>query len=142
LQFIYNYFTTSLTNIIFNYSIHPFDEWVLFLYFITYLQLFYNLFNNIFFHHFIHLFDVNGFYPNPLQLITTILQLVWWIYSFIFHSSIWQMDSKYPYLLQLIYNYFINSLTNIFFDYFIHPFEQWNLFLSFATSLQLNMKWK
>ncbi len=32
----------------------------------------------------------------------------------LFHSSIWQMDYKYPSLLQLIYNYFITSLTNIF----------------------------
>jgi hypothetical protein len=38
----FNYFTISLTNIIFNYFIHWFDEWILFLYFITYLQLFYN----------------------------------------------------------------------------------------------------
>jgi hypothetical protein len=39
---IYNYFIISLTNIIFDYFIHPFDEWILFLYLITYLQLFYN----------------------------------------------------------------------------------------------------
>ncbi len=39
---IYNYFTTSLMDIIFNYFIHPFYEWILFFFFITYLQLFYN----------------------------------------------------------------------------------------------------
>jgi hypothetical protein len=52
------------------------------------------------------------------------------------------MDSKYIYLLQLIYNYFIINLKSILFNYFIHPFEQWILFLSFATNLQLKMKWK
>jgi hypothetical protein len=52
------------------------------------------------------------------------------------------MDSKYHYLLQIIYNYFIISLMNIFFNYFIHSFEQWILFLSFAINLQLKMKWK
>jgi hypothetical protein len=31
-----------LKNIIFNYFSHPFHEWVFFLYFITFLQLFYN----------------------------------------------------------------------------------------------------
>jgi hypothetical protein len=102
----YNLFTTSLMNIIFNYFTHPFDDWILFLCFITYLQL------------------------------------AWWICSFIIHSSIWQVDSKYPYFLQLIYNYLITSLMNIFLNYFIHPFEKWILFLSFATNLQLKMKWK
>jgi hypothetical protein len=42
------------------------------------------------------------------------------------------MDLKYPYLLQLIYNYIITSLMNIFLNYFIHPFDKWILFLSFA----------
>jgi hypothetical protein len=69
-----NYFTTSLTNIILNYFIHPFVKWILFLYFTISST-------NIFFHFFIHPFDVNEFYPNPLQL---------------------------------VYNYFIISLMNIF----------------------------
>jgi hypothetical protein len=71
----------------------------------------------------------------------TILQLVQQIYYFII-SSIWQMDLKYPYLLQFIYNYFIISLTNTFLYYFIHPFEKWILFIYFVTNLQLKMKWK
>jgi hypothetical protein len=67
-------------------------------------------------------FNVNGFYPNPLQLIynyfTTSLTNIF-LYYFIHPFD--KMDSKYP--LQLIYNYFITSLANIFFNYFIHPFE-------------------
>jgi hypothetical protein len=37
--------------------------------FATYLQLFKTSLMNIIFNYFIHRFDVNGFYPNPLQLI-------------------------------------------------------------------------
>ncbi len=37
-----NLFIIILKNIIFNYFSHPFHEWVFFLYFITFLQLFYN----------------------------------------------------------------------------------------------------
>jgi hypothetical protein len=52
------------------------------------------------------------------------------------------MNELYSYIFKFIYNYFIISLTNIYFDYFIHPFEQWILFLSFTTNLQPKMKWK
>jgi hypothetical protein len=45
LQLIYNYFTISLTNIISNYFIQPFEQWILFLYFITYVQLFTIIYN-------------------------------------------------------------------------------------------------
>jgi hypothetical protein len=48
-----NLFTTILQLItiwwIFNYFIHPFDEWILLLYFIIYLQLFNNWFNKYIF---------------------------------------------------------------------------------------------
>jgi hypothetical protein len=44
--------------------------------FTTILQLFTTSLMNIIFSYFIHPFDVNGFYPNPLQLIYNYLQLV------------------------------------------------------------------
>jgi hypothetical protein len=64
----YNLFTTSLTNIIFNYFVHPFDKWILN---ILSLQFIYNYFiislMNIFFNYsFIHL--NNEFYSYPLLL--------------------------------------------------------------------------
>jgi hypothetical protein len=97
-----NLFTSSLTNIIFHYFIHPFDEWI-----------------------------CSYFYKLSIIILQPIKQIYFFIISFI----LWQMDSKYPYLLQLIYNYFITNLMNVFFNYFIHPLEQWIMFLSFATNL-------
>jgi len=60
------------------------------------------------------------FVPILCNLFTTILQLVWWIYSFIFHLSIWKMDFKYPYLLQLIYNYFMIDVNLVSYNVWHH----------------------
>jgi hypothetical protein len=58
LQLIYNYFTTSLTNIIFKYFIHPFDVNG---FYPNPLQVIYNYFTtsltNIFLYYFTHPFD-------------------------------------------------------------------------------------
>jgi hypothetical protein len=146
---ICNFFATNLSrtfqcgkqnaNVVF----HPFvNEWCVLIPFATYLQLFSTSLTNIIFNYFIHPFDVNRFYPNPLQLIYNyfITSLMNIFFNYFIHP--FDVNRFYPNPLQLIYNYFITSLMNIFFNYFIHSFEQWIMFMSFVINLQQKMKWK
>ncbi len=55
------------------------------------------------------------------NLSTTILQLIQQTFFFIISFD---LNGSYLNPLQLIYNYFITSSMNIYFNYFIHPFEQ------------------